>query len=212
MQIPKWNDEKVNKEIENRIQDIANFWKNSRSCPKIKREVAKHWDNLLNDWVADKSLPLYIRKKQSEKILYGQPVKHISGRIIVLTDNYPALWSYISAFEEKKPSIEDIKLKIERDEIPIAMGIKKGEQRVKFKCTMKRDSNWRYCHIDGIKFENLKKKQAVSEISIEKIEKHFKLFLAPSNMFVLPKAWGTLGECNAFIKNIRIESLFISTF
>jgi hypothetical protein len=202
MQIPKWNDEKVNKEIENRIQDIANFWKNSPSCPKIKREVEKHWDNLLNEWIADKSLPLYIRKKQSEEILFGQPIKHISGRIIVLTDNYPALWSYISAFEGEKPSIKDIKQKIKDDQIPIAMGIKKRDPRVKFKCTMKRDPNWRYCHIEEL---GTKKRGHVSEITIEKIEKHFKLFLAPSNMFVLPKAWGDLGECDTFIKNMRIQ-------
>ena len=201
-QIPKWSDEKVNKEIESKIRDIAIFWKNDLTAPIIKLEVAQYWDNLLDEWIADKSLPLYIRKKQSEAISYGEINKHTSGRDIVLTDNYPALWSFVSAYRGERPSIADIKRKIHDDRIPIAMGIKKSNPKVKFKCTMKRDPNWRYCHIDTLR---LGERGAISEISIERIEKHFKLFLSPSNMFVLPKAWGTLGEVDVFIESMRIK-------
>lgn len=201
-QIPKWNDEETNKEIENKIHDIGNFWKKSFTAPVIIPEVAHHWDNLLDEWIADKSLPLYIRKKQSDAILYGEITEHKSGRDIVLTDNYPALWSFVSAYRGETPSIADIKRKIQDDEIPIAMGIKRNNPRVEFKCTMKRDPNWRYCHINGLE---LRERRTVSEISIEKIEKHFKLFLAPSNIFVLPKAWGTLGEIDVFIESMRIK-------
>lgn len=202
MQLPKWNNEETNKEIENQIQSIAQFWKRNPSSPSIKPEILTHWDDLLSEWVADKSLPLYIRKKQSETALYGEIIEHTSGREIVLTDNYPALWSYISAYGDERPSIGDIRKKIQNDGIPIAMGIKRNNLRVKYKCTMMRDPNWRYCHIEGL---SIGSRNPVSEIPIEKIERHFKLFLAPSNMFVLPKAWGALGECDVFIKSMRIR-------
>jgi hypothetical protein len=148
-QIPKWNSEKINNEIENRIKDISIFWKKSSIAPTVKPEVIDHWDNLLEEWATDKSLPLYVRKR-SGTILYGEVNKHSTGRDLVLTDNYPALWSFVSAYRGERPSIADIKRKIKDDEIPIAMGIKRNDPRVEFKCTMKRDPNWRYCHINGL--------------------------------------------------------------
>ena len=59
---------------------------------------------------------------------------------------------------------------------------------------------WRLCHIEPVGFNTNK---TIEELSIIDIKEHFKKYASPSNMFVLPKEIGDLGEIQIFIDEQR---------
>lgn len=56
---------------------------------------------------------------------------------------------------------------------------------------------WKLCHIDSVGFNTNKK---INELDINDIKEHFKKFMDPNNMFLLPKEIGDLGEIKEFIE------------
>ena len=81
----------VGEEIRMKIREIGRLWRNSPHNPQINDEVLKNWDNLIEEWIADKDMPLIIRKEISKR---GQSFVHPCGREIIVSDNTAAIWVY----------------------------------------------------------------------------------------------------------------------
>ena len=78
----------VGDDIREKIKEIGKLWRNSPNNPQIDVEVLKKWDNLIEEWIADKDMPLIIRKETSKR---GQSFMHPCGREIIVSDNTVAL-------------------------------------------------------------------------------------------------------------------------
>ncbi len=58
--------------------------------------------------------------------------------------------------------------------------------------------NWKLCHIQPVGFNT---NTSIEDLEISAIEDHFRKYVNPNNMFILPKEIGYLGEIDVFIKN-----------
>ncbi len=109
------------------------------------------------------------------------------------------------AFAKAQPSVEDIRDYLKRDEVPVAMVIdREMVARSRYKCSRVAVANpnilrWKVCHRRKIA---LRGRGTVQHRDIAYLQSHFRDFLAPSNMFLVPLALGGLGELPHFIKAI----------
>lgn len=185
----------VGNEIRNKISEIGKLWRQSPHNRLIPKEVLQNWDKLIKEWSEDISLPLIVRKTTSKK---GQVVSHPSGREIIIADNSPATWAYYNALQGKVFSISQIKQLFESDEIPVMfIATKSLKENAKYKKALGNMlSGWKICHIQPVGFND---KRPIEELGIEEIKSHFKKYVNPNNMFILPKEIGYLGEIKEFI-------------
>lgn len=51
----------VGEEIRKKIKEIGTLWRNSPNNPQINVEVLDNWNNIIEEWIADKDMPLIIR-------------------------------------------------------------------------------------------------------------------------------------------------------
>ena len=69
---------------------LADAWFSHPCRPQIDRAARDHWRVLLHGWIADESMPLYIRKVWGDK---APVLTHASGRSLVPVDSGPAQWA-----------------------------------------------------------------------------------------------------------------------
>ena len=178
------------------LDELAKLWFQSSLRPRVEQHVLSHLDKLIDDW-AESDLPLLIRKSNNDR---GHIYPHSEGgRQIIPTDNSPAHWSLRQAILGKTPSIDDIRNYIKQDAIPVAMILKKAEQKENIRrltCTNNKlprlaKLGWKVCHIEGVR---LRAQGEITEAPLDELKNHFKRFLKPSNMFLIPKQIGGLGE------------------
>lgn len=196
--IPKCPDE-LPATISDLVRKLGTLWGNSDACPQIEDETKTAWDNLLNEWVADTSLPLLIRKSS---LVRGSEVVHATGRRIIPTDNSPAQWACNLALQRIIPTISEIRTAFVNDAIPISFAHKKEEkEQRKYHCTLGKYSinkdGWKLCHINAV---GLNARSSLSSINIQGLREAFFDLLSPSNYFLLPIKWGGLGEAREFIE------------
>ena len=192
-------------EIENALNALATFWAESPQRPRIDRLVLKYWDELVDSWIDDVSLPLYVRKsgKGSSR---GSIVHHASQRVLIPTDNSPAHWSFMSAFGGRQPTLAQVRAEIDADRIPVAMALSRVEMSsVKFECCRgdignPNDYGWKLCHIRPVA---LRARGPLSDVPIEAMHRHFRDFMSPSNMFLIPKSISGLGELEHFTRALE---------
>lgn len=184
------------------LSKFALGWTSCSDRPKPNSAVCERWERLLQEWVADNSLPLFARKANRNR---GHAFTHkATGRIIVPTDNSPAQWVFTKACNEECPSINDLRTwlaipSVNQERIPIAMAFSREEKNdLTFGMTLSKakdfDVNrqgWKLGHIEGI---GLKKKGDLISMNIDELRKHHLAFLRPANMFVIPKRWAGLAE------------------
>jgi hypothetical protein len=102
------------------------------------------------------------------------------------------------------PELKDIKTWVAGDQIPVAMILKPAEQKVaRYKCTLRKVSSpqsagWKTAHIEGI---GLSDRTAASDINEATLREHFRKFMSPSNMFVIPLKHGGLAELPEFYQS-----------
>lgn len=189
-------------DLDRELARLASLWGKHSARPRLDATVARHWDELIMSWSVEPSLPLLVRKRE-QGIARGEVILHESGRKLVLTDNSPASWSYMLAFAKTKPSLEDIRGYLERDEVPVAMVIdRETKARARYKCSKVTVANpnilgWKVCHRRKVA---LLGRGTVKNRAITHLQSHFRSFLAPSNMFLVPLALGGLGELPHFIE------------
>ena len=188
--------------ISEALAEIGRLWAQSDERPRVSSEARRSWDDLIDQWAAS-DLPLVIRKSGN---IRGAAILHTTGREIVLADNSPAQWAFMRAYAGHSYSLSDISEMLARDVIPFAYATKSAEKaQMKFRCTLAGVDNvnkcgWKLCHVDDI---GLSTRTPVGDVPLELLVRHFKLFMKPSNHFVVPLAWSGLGEVREVIEAIR---------
>lgn len=188
---------------------LATAWINSPHRPLISREALDHWSALIEEWVETEDMPLFVRKHRRDR---GHLVPHCSGRNLVPCDNSAAHWAYALALCGLCPSLVRIRAWLEADQIPLAMALSQSESsQAHYKSAAQPASlnglGWKICHIDSV---GIRLRGRISDLPIDDLKKHFRRYMSPSNMFLVPKAWGGLGEmpemCDAARAVCRQES------
>ena len=192
-------------ELDQPLHELAAVWAESVHRPRPSRAVVAEWDKLLEEWASDKTLPLFVRKKQKD-YSRGQSVVHESGRELIPTDNSPAQWSFALALAGAKPNLTEIHDMLRKRQIPMAMIMGPVERESATYHGLRREvSNpnahgWKVCHKDGVRLNG---RGDIKAVPIALLQAHFKRFLAPSNMFLVPKVLAGLGELPQFIAAMR---------
>lgn len=181
------------------IEQLGTLWKTSSNNPKVPDLLISKWDDLIEKWANDSSLPLVVRKSGKNR---GKIINHKSKRKIIMTDNSFSHWIYYQLLENNKvPSIKDIRKMLKEDTIPFVYIIPSKEKNKYDKKTQlgkyslnKKD--FKLCHKTAVGMHN---KQEISKINIDELKTHFLNLAKPSNMFVIPSCIGGLGEIREFI-------------
>lgn len=175
---------------------LAEAWANSALRPKVPAEISAHWDALIEAWIACRDLPMFVRRWGRAEAR-GQIVRHVSGRELVPSDNTLANWVFVQAYAGVRLSIDDIRRLVKQRELPVALALKATERSLAEFRGLRggfenpNDLGWRVCHKHPI---GIRYRGALADLPIGEIEQHFRYFLSPSNMFLVPKAHGGLGE------------------
>lgn len=189
-------------ELVEHIERFASAWAISPVRPFPSEAAVAHWSALLAEWVADSSMPLYVRKHANNR---GAEIEHPSGRKLVPTDNSPAHWAYTLASVGECPNIEAIKEMVAKDRIPVAMIHKAVEKpNAKYRCFLSKEHNvntqgWKLAHISAV---GLNTRTQLAELPLERLVQQFNDLMSPANMFVVPMAWSGLGETSQVIKAV----------
>ncbi len=187
------------------IHKLGSTWASSEACPRITENVKDAWNKLLNDWSADDSLPLLIRKSS---LVRGSELRHASSRKIIPTDNSPAQWACGLALRGKVPTITEIHDGFIKDEIPVSFAHKKNErEQRRYHCTLGKyginKAGWKLCHINPV---GQKSQARLETVEIEILKQSFFDLLSPSNYFLVPINWSGLGEVQEFIDGFLGEA------
>ncbi|MBO5674288.1 MAG: hypothetical protein J6S09_08370 [Paludibacteraceae bacterium] len=187
----------VGNDIRQKIKEIGILWRNSPHNPLIDSEVVKKWENLIEEWVADETMPLIIRKETSKR---GQAFNHPCGREIIVSDNTVAIWVLSNVLKGKVFTLSDIKELLQDNELPMVfMATKEIKAKAKYTKSLGSYalSNWKVCHIQPVGFNT---NASIEDLEIPDIKGHFRKYVNPNNMFLLPKEIGYLGEIDVFIE------------
>lgn len=189
----------LSSEIGGSIRQLGKLWASSPSCPRIAKTTVRAWDTLLASWRDNPSLPLLVRKASGA--VRGSELIHASGRPIVPTDNSPAQWACSLALRGIVPTIEEVRAAFVSDTLPVAFAHKSHEKdRRRYHCTLGKHginkAGWKLCHIQPV---GLRGRGAITDFPIDDLKIAFYRLLSPSNYFLLPLAWGGLGEVSEFV-------------
>ena len=187
----------VGDDIRQKIKEIGVLWRNSPHNPSIDNEVLRKWDNLIEEWVEDKTMPLIIRKETSKR---GQAFTHPCGREIIISDNTVAIWVFSNVLKGNIFTLNDIKELLHNNELPMVfIATNEIKEKGKYTKPLGRHSllNWKLCHIQPVGFNT---NTSIEDLDISEIKEHFRKYVNPNNMFVLPKEIGYLGEIDVFIE------------
>ena len=122
-----------------------------------------------------------------------ESIVHESGRRLIPTDNSPAHWIFANAISNISYSIEEIAEQIDNHLIPF-------EYTKINKDFNLNNKGWKVCHIESV---GLNIRTPIENISLDILKIKSKLFLLPSNIFLIPKEWGGLAEIPSFLKGFR---------
>ena len=186
----------IGNDIREKIREIGRLWRMSEHNPRINIDVLQNWEHVIDEWIADKNMPLIIRKDTKKR---GQSFIHPSGREIIVSDNTFAIWVYYCVMNGKTHTLSQIKEMLACNEIPMVfMHSKDIPKNAKYTRPLGAYSlpEWKLCHIEPVGFNSNK---SIEELEIIDIQEHFKKYANPCNMFVLPKEIGDLGEIQIFI-------------
>jgi len=190
--------------IRDGLVSAALAWYDDPQRPRVPADMIHTWDGLLEAWVNEPSLPLFVRKARDNR---GHALIHTeSGRVIVPTDNSPAHWSMALALCGTCPELDELHALVAADRIPVAMVIKAAEKiQARYKCTRQstagpNQKGWKVAHVADV---GLGYTDAITEIALNELKAHFIRFLSPRNMFLVPKEYAGVAETPEFIAAFR---------
>lgn len=187
------------KELVHPLTIWAQQWAQSSIRPRLKNTARDYWSDLIERWLNDDDMPLFIRRGSQK----GQLVTHASGRDVVYTDNTPAIWMFTRAFDANLMAYEDLKEFVLARKFPVAFAFEtRLKERATYKETMQDDLNtkgWKLCHIENVG----KGTPNLIQGPISNLTSHFQRFLDPRNMFLVPKRWSGLGEIPEVIEAMK---------
>ena len=186
----------IGNDIREKIREIGRLWRMSEHNPRIDNDVLQNWEHMIDEWIADKNMPLIIRKDTNKR---GQSFIHACGREIIVSDNTFAIWVYHCVMNGMTYTLSQLKEMLSCNDIPMVF-IQTKDILKKGKYTRPLGAyslpEWKLCHIEPIGFNSNK---SIEELDILDIQEHFRKYANPCNMFVLPKEIGDLGEIQIFI-------------
>lgn len=190
--------------IREALRALGRSWATDPARPAVAPQTLAAWSALLDAWVADSNLPLLVRKHRQNR---GSLVDAGFGRRLVPADNSPAQWVFAVAYDGYCPSIAEIADLLAAGRIPIAMVLGAGAEKegavlrgLLGRCPNTGDAGWKLAHLEPV---GLGGRGALSTYSREAVERHFRLFLSPANMFVVPGEWAGLAEVDEFLEGFR---------
>jgi len=182
------------------IYELGIKWASDPARPRISPAALNAWGGLIEGWIAEPRLPLLVRKHRNNR---GALIQGVGGRILVPTDNSPAQWAFAVAHSGICPKVHEINGLLERGELPIAMILKTEERSaatckgVRGNCLGTSDAGWKLAHIEGVALGG---RGGIESYPLAVIEDHFRRFMSPANMLVVPAEWSGLAEVEAFVK------------
>lgn len=182
------------------LRRLASNWRESATRPQITGHDALVWHRLIQGWVEDRAMPLLIRRPRYGR---GREVAHPSGRILVPTDDSPAVYLLSLAMEHRRPSRWELQEALETGRLPVAASLTDEERKqARYSGTLEemdapnlQELGYSVCHISrvGLRRVPLRERTEVELVA------HSLLFLSPVNMFVVPKEYEGLGELPEFV-------------
>ena len=172
------------------LEDLGRQWANSPDRPRPEQSVLHRWEHVLDDWIADPSLPLVIRRSGRR----GERATCSNGREVVFSDNSPANWSFGLALAGQVPDIRSWTSSSLPACVPLTF-LTKGPAG-------KRDLNksgWKICHIEPV---SDRKRIRIEDSPIDRLEAAFRRLLSPGNIFLIPKAISGAGELPELIQAV----------
>jgi hypothetical protein len=182
------------------LRRLASHWRESPTRPQITGHDALVWHSLIQDWIEDRAMPLLIRRPRYGR---GREVAHPSGRILVPTDDTPAMYVLSLAMEHRRPSPGGLQKVLEAGRLPVASSLTDEERKqARYTGTLEEmdaanlhELGYSVCHISQV---GLRRVPLQERTEVELVA-HTLLFLSPVNMFVVPKEYEGLGELPEFI-------------
>lgn len=188
------------------VEGFGKAWAASALRPRPRDAALEHWAKLIEAWAAAGDLPLFVRKHANNR---GSVVAHPSGRSLVPADNSPAHWAYVLASSGQCPTLDDIRSMLAGDSIPVVM-IQKGVEKplARYHCFLRKEFNvnefgWKLAHVKPVGLNN---RTPLADLPIERLQNHFRTFMSPANMFVVPSAWSGLAEVESVINAVAAHS------
>jgi hypothetical protein len=193
------------------LRRLASTWRDSPIRPHITGHDALAWHGLLQEWVRDPAMPLLIRRPRYGR---GREITHPSGRILVPTDDSPAMYLLSLAMEQRSPGRHDLYNALKTGRMPIAATLTPEERsQARYSGTVGgmdapdlNELGYSVCHIThvGLRRVSLEERTEVELVA------HSLLFLSPVNMFVVPKEYSGLGELPEFLDEMDDARAFVA--
>lgn len=195
------------------LRRLASNWRESPNRPFVAGHDALAWHSLLYDWVHDQSLPILVRRPRGGR---GREIAHPSGRILVPTDDSPAMYLLSLAMERRRPSHASLRDALENGRMPIATALTREERRhARYTGSVDQmdapnlsELGYAVCHVTQVGLRRM----ALEERSEAELMAHSLLFLSPVNMFVVPKEYAGLGTLPEFIDEMDDARSFAGRF
>jgi hypothetical protein len=173
------------RDVVRRMEDFAKIWQECSLRPNPSQRTAQLWDELLQTWIRSQ-LPIYVNKPGQNR---GAVFQHRSGQLVVPCDDSPARWAFELAVGFRCPSLKEVEHLQREDRIPVARDFGQAEcRRALYRCRDKsklNESGWRLCHIKQVGIDE----RTALDMPLEELHRHFRLFMSPSNMYVVPASF-----------------------
>lgn len=182
------------------LRRLASNWRESPTRPQVSGFDALRWHAVMQEWVRRTELPLLVRRPRLGR---GREIFHRSGRVLIPTDDAPAMYLLSLAMEQRTPTVDLLYEALLAERMPVAMSLTAEERScARFTGTAGTmdaknlaELGYSICHITqvGLRRVPLEERDEVELVA------HSLLFLSPVNMFVVPKQYAGLGELPEFI-------------
>lgn len=187
--------------IRESLRQLGRTWAADPARPRIAPTTLEAWSALLDAWIARDDLPLLVRKHRQNR---GSLVESGFGRFLVPADNSPAQWAFAVAYDSYCPAVDQIAHLLDTGRIPMAMALGAGAEKESAlfrgllgRCPNTGNAGWKLAHLDPVGLGGC---GSLSTYSRQAVEHHFRLFLSPGNMFVVPGEWAGLAEVDEFLE------------
>jgi len=168
---------------------------------KPSPDIVSAWEGLLERWVADAVMPLFVRES---RLLRGSETAHHSGRMLVPVDNSPPQWLFRQLFEPTAPTYAERQATLDGNSIEVGMIVCAAEREVaryRAKCGDRGMNHlgWKLAHVQPVGRGN----GNITTMPVEQLHGHFWRSMRPTNMVVVPRRWAGLAEVAAFLDALK---------
>ena len=161
------------------------------AVPVPSAAMTEFWDSVVEQMVQDPTVPLFIRQRGGKG--RGSIIMHSSGRELLLVDNAPANFFLSAAIHGHQITLPQLMAMLASSQLPVAIILTRVErQRARFAGSQRSKMTPPNLNALGFRVDHrvpigLNAPLAgLATLPIKDLEKHSKLFLSVSNMFLSP--------------------------